>query len=157
MRPKSKKDILFVGLQFLLFLAFIIDIQFYTLPVFLPDFIYGVLSAIALVIFVYSILELNKSLSPFPSPKENSKLVTTGIFKFIRHPIYSSLILGLLSWSLYKQSAYQLCILLILIVLFYFKSKYEESQLMHKFENYKAYKSTTGRFFPKLFNRKSEI
>ncbi|NBC57151.1 MAG: DUF1295 domain-containing protein [Bacteroidetes bacterium] len=151
MRPKTKKDLLFVGLQFLLFFAFIIDVKFYTLPPVLPDFVLGICLALASVIFVLSILVLNTNLSPFPSPKTDSKLITHGIFKYVRHPIYTSIMLGLLSWSLYKNSFFQLCITLILIVLFYFKSKYEEAQLQHKFPNYKRYKQNTGRFLPKLF------
>lgn len=151
MRPKTKKDILFVGLQFILFIAFIIDVNIYKLPQLLPDFILGILLAIAIVIFVLSILELKTNLSPFPSPKTQSQLVKTGIFNFIRHPIYTSLILGLLSWSLYQHSLYQICISSILIILFYFKSVYEEQLLMQKFKDYHTYKQETGRFFPKLF------
>ncbi|RRO16421.1 methyltransferase family protein [Flavobacteriaceae bacterium 14752] len=155
MKPKSLKDIVFVGLQFLLLIAFIIDIQIYTLPDILPDFVYGFLSAIALAIFISSILKLNTNLSPFPSPKTNSKLITSGIFKYIRHPIYTALILGLLSWSLYKNSLFQLCTTLALIVLFYFKSKFEEQQLLKKFPRYKSYMKSSGRFLPKtlIFNK----
>lgn len=151
MKPKTTKDIVFVGLQFFLFLAFIVDVEVYTLPDLLPDFIYGVLLALAIGLFVLSILQLNTNLSPFPSPKTQSELITSGIFKFIRHPIYSSLIIGLVSWSLYQHSTYQLGISIILIVLFYFKSDYEERLLMQKFENYHSYKQKTGRFFPKLY------
>ena len=151
MRPKTTKDILFVGLQFVLFFAFVIDVKIYTLPRLVPDFVFGICLALAIVIFVSSILKLNTNLSPFPSPKTHSKLITTGIFKYIRHPIYTALILGLLSWSLYKNSLFQLCVALALIILFYFKSKYEEQQLQHKFPNYKRYKQNTGRFLPKLF------
>ncbi len=150
MKPKNVKDIVYVGLQLLLLLLFIIDIPIYTLPNILPDFIYGFLSAIALAIFISSILKLNKNLSPYPSPKTHSKLITSGMFKYIRHPIYTALILGFLSWSLYKSSLFQLCVSLALIIVFYFKSKYEEQLLINKFEDYKSYKNNTGRFLPKL-------
>lgn len=152
MRPKSLKDIVFVGLQFILLLAFIIDFQIYTLPEILPHFIYGIFSASALSILILSVFQLNTNLSPFPSPKSHSNLVTSGIFKYIRHPIYTGLLLGLLSWSLYKNSLFQLCITMVLMVLFYYKSKYEEKQLLKKFPEYKSYMSKTGRFLPRIFN-----
>lgn len=151
MMSKTKKDILFVGIQVVLFLAFILEIEIYFLPQIVPDFILGLLLAIAIAIFVFSIFELKSNLSPFPSPKQKSNLVTSGIFKFIRHPIYTALILALLSWSLYQHSLYQICISIVLIGLFYFKSIYEEQLLAQKFEEYMTYKQNTGRFFPKLF------
>jgi protein-S-isoprenylcysteine O-methyltransferase Ste14 len=39
-------------------------------------------------------------------------------------------------------------ITIALIVLFYFKSEYEESQLISKYRDYSEYKNNTGRFFP---------
>ncbi len=150
MKPKSKKDIVFVGLQFLLFLVFVIDFQVYTLPNILPDAICGIFSGLALGLLVLSIFQLNTNLSPFPSPKLDSRLVTSGIFKYVRHPIYTSLIIGLLSWSLYNNSMFQLFISLVLMVLFYYKSKYEEEELIKKFPDYKSYMNDTGRFFPKF-------
>lgn len=151
MKPKSLKDIVFVGLQLLLFVAFIIDIEVYELPQILPDTIYGFLTAGATAIFIFSISQLNKNLSPFPSPKTDSSLVTSGLFKYIRHPIYISILLGIMIWSLYQHSLYQLIISFVLLIVFYFKSKYEEQQLLKRFPEYKSYMSKTGRFLPRIF------
>lgn len=151
MIPKTKKDILFVGLQFLLFIGFVLDIELFELPKLLPDFISGILIAICISIFIISLLQLNKNLSPFPSPKINSQLVKNGIYKYIRHPIYTALFFGMLVWSLYQQSFYQLLISILILILFYFKSKYEEKLLCKKFEEYKHYMKNSGRFLPKLF------
>lgn len=151
MIPKTKKDILFVGLQFLLFIGFVLDIELFDLPKLLPDFISGILIAICISIFIISLLQLNKNLSPFPSPKIDSQLVKNGIYKYIRHPIYTALFFGMLFWSLYQQSFYQLLISFSILILFYFKSKYEEKLLSEKFEDYKDYMKVSGRFLPKIF------
>jgi len=150
MLPKTKKDIVFVGAQFLLFIAFILEFKIFILPELLPDFIAGLLMAISFSVFVMSLLQLNKNLSPFPSPKTDSSLVTHGIFKYIRHPIYTAIILGMFVWSLYQQSLYQLIISILILILFYFKSKYEEQLLCKKFDDYKDYMQKTGRFLPKI-------
>ena len=47
---------------------------------------------IAFIVMLVSIKDLGKNLSPFPRPINNSNLVTTGIYRFTRHPMYLSLI-----------------------------------------------------------------
>ena len=47
---------------------------------------------IALIILLCAIKDLGRNLSPFPRPKNNSNLVTKGIYRFTRHPMYYSLI-----------------------------------------------------------------
>jgi len=47
---------------------------------------------IALIILLIAIKDLGRNLSPFPRPINNSNLVTTGIYRFMRHPMYYSLI-----------------------------------------------------------------
>ena len=48
---------------------------------------------IALIILLVAIKDLGRNLSPFPRPIKNSNLVTIGIYRFTRHPMYYSLIL----------------------------------------------------------------
>ena len=151
MLPKTQKDIFFVSLQLLLFIAFIADFELKVLPIDLPSFYIGAFIGVGLIIFLLSIVQLGRNLSPFPSPKNNSELVTNGVFKYIRHPIYTSVFIGLVAWSLRQQSLYQLLISFLILVLFYFKSKYEEQLLLAKFPGYETYKQKTGRFFPKVF------
>ena len=47
---------------------------------------------IAFIIMLVSIKDLGRNLSPFPRPLNNSNLVTTGIYRLTRHPMYYSLI-----------------------------------------------------------------
>jgi len=147
------KNYFFVGMQMLLFIAWIFEIEllkFNRLELFQPIFL--ILSGIGLLIVLISILQLNTNLSPFPKPKENASLITNGIFKYVRHPIYSGIIIFLIFLSFYFASGYKLGVSILLIFLFWFKTKYEEEQLCLKYPNYRDYRQRTGRFFPK-FNR----
>jgi protein-S-isoprenylcysteine O-methyltransferase Ste14 len=111
-----------------------------------------VLSALGCLVILIALLQLNTNLSPFPKPKKNANLVTGGIFKYIRHPIYSGIIIFLFFLSLYFASGFKIGILVFLMILFWFKSEYEEEQLCLQYSNYRDYRQDTGRFFPK-FNR----
>ncbi|WP_084426757.1 methyltransferase family protein [Aequorivita capsosiphonis] len=143
------KDIVFVLLQFLLFIAFTFDIESMTI-LFPPIlFWFGVgIFVLGFVITVVAVLQLNVNLSPFPSPLPGAKLIETGVYKFVRHPIYTGLILAFFGYSIISDSGYRLLITTLLFLLFYFKTRYEEKQLIEKFPNYSEYKKRSGRFFP---------
>jgi protein-S-isoprenylcysteine O-methyltransferase Ste14 len=49
--------------------------------------------------------------------------------------------------AFYTGSYWQLSISFILLILFYYKSKYEESLLMERYNDYENYKKVTRRFF----------
>lgn len=100
------------------------------------------------ILIVIAVLQLNINLSAFPSPLADSKLIETGVFKFIRHPIYSGLILAFFGYAIVDDSGYKLLISVGLLLWFYFKSLYEEKLLIEKFPEYLEYKKRSGRFFP---------
>jgi protein-S-isoprenylcysteine O-methyltransferase Ste14 len=99
---------------------------------------------------VIAVFQLNINLSPFPSPLPGAKLINIGVYKFIRHPIYSGLILAFFGYAIISDSGYRLLISTILFLLFYYKTLYEEKRLIEKFPTYKEYKNRSGRFFPWL-------
>lgn len=100
------------------------------------------------ILIVVAVLQLNINLSAFPSPLADSKLIETGVFKFIRHPIYSGLILAFFGYAIVDDSGYKLLISVGILLWFYFKSLYEEKLLIEKFPEYLEYKKRSGRFFP---------
>lgn len=145
------KDYLFVGVQFMLFGAYVFDVPLFEVSV--PSFFTAVGISIAIsgvIVTILALLQLNKNLSPFPTPKSNAELIQTGLYKFIRHPIYTGIILTTFGYGLYSSSLYRIIITIVLVTLFYFKSVYEEKQLLRKFSNYELYIKSTGRFFPKI-------
>jgi protein-S-isoprenylcysteine O-methyltransferase Ste14 len=108
------------------------------------------LAIVGFLIALIAVLQLNKNLSPFPTPKENAILLENGLYKFVRHPIYSGLLLLFYGYGIYVDSIYKLLISSLLLVLFYFKTNYEEKQLERKFPDYSNYKQKAGRFLPKI-------
>lgn len=146
------KDYILVGIQGLLFLAFIFDVSLtaHQLPLYTTT-IGLIVSVIGIAIFILSILQLSTSLSPFPTPKADGKLIQTGLYKYIRHPIYTGILVCCIGYTVYSSSLYRLIIVALLFLLFSIKVRYEEEKLTLKFPRYKNYMKTSGRFFPRLF------
>jgi protein-S-isoprenylcysteine O-methyltransferase Ste14 len=145
---KNYKDYWLVAIQFVLFFCFIFKLDW---PMKLGLTIQK--SGLALAVFggiiiTLALLQINKNLSPFPTPKESSSLLQNGLYKYMRHPIYTGIILLFIGFSVYQNSGYKLLISLLLVILFYLKSIYEEERLEQTFPDYKNYKTKTGRFFP---------
>ena len=86
----------------------------------------------------------------WPEPQAESKLVQTGLFKRMRHPIYSGLLWFAYGIGISAGPMPQLLFAVALHVVLYRKSLIEEKFLIQKFWNYEEYMSRTGRFFPKV-------
>ncbi len=149
MTQRTLTDYLFTGTQLLLFVAYIFDVPLMVVDIPIGLSYLGLVLAMAgIIISLIALIQIRKSLSPFPTPLPNAQLITQGIFKHIRHPIYSGIILAALGYSVYTASLYRALITILLYTLFYFKSRYEEKLLRQKFPTYEEYQKSTGRFWP---------
>ncbi|REA60100.1 isoprenylcysteine carboxylmethyltransferase family protein [Dyadobacter luteus] len=110
----------------------------------------AILALAGLLVILAAVYQLRRSLTPFPSPVKNGELITSGLYRYIRHPIYSGIILAAVGYGLHAGDAFKLMISLALWILFYFKSRYEEEMLLAFYDHYKQYRSRTYRFFPFL-------
>ena len=143
---KAAYEIIVVFLQF-----FIIGLHFFQwefipqiqiIQVILFSYLVGFLFIIiALIILLVAIKDLGRNLSPFPRPINNSNLVTTGIYRFTRHPMYYSLIFISFGVFITKLSTYYLFLSISLGLIIKFKIALEEQYLNNKFENYLFYKN----------------
>ena len=143
------KDYTFVLIQVGLFVVFTLD-PFPHYP--LEGWIKPVFLGLALCGFgltLLSLLQLNRHLSPFPTPKETGVLQTQGLYAFVRHPIYTGILLMLSGYAIYQGSGWKLGVVVLLSILFHFKAGYEERLLCKKFSSYPEYARRAGRFFPK--------
>ncbi len=143
---KAAYEIILVFLQF-----FIIYLHFFQLK-FIPQkqiiqvspfsYLMGILIIIiAFIIMLVAIKDLGGNLSPFPRPLKNSNLVTKGIYRFTRHPMYISLIFISLGVFIIKLSIYYLFLSISLALIIKLKIALEEQYLQNKFKNYLLYKN----------------
>jgi protein-S-isoprenylcysteine O-methyltransferase Ste14 len=78
-------------------------------------------------------------------------VLSTGAFRYVRHPLYLGCILFYLGLAFSTVSLFSL-VLLVLIFLFYnYIAGYEEILLVEKFgEGYNTYKKSTGKWVPRI-------
>lgn len=112
------------------------------------------LVALGIGLVLAAITALGPSLSAHPAPRGRSGLVTDGLYRWMRHPIYTGLLLATLGVSLSNGVWPQIVIWAALLALLIFKSSFEEDLLREKYDKYEAYAAKTGRFLPRLIPRK---
>lgn len=144
---KPIKDYVFVLIQLLLFVTYFLPLHVYILT--LPEWI-NYSGLVVLGVFalfgITALLQLNTKISPYPSPIDSSKLITNGAFAISRHPIYTAIIFSGFGYAIYTSSFYKALITLVLLILFYYKSIYEEKLLSERFKEYQDYKNRIRRF-----------
>lgn len=96
-------------------------------------------------------LRLGRSLTPFPAPKPGASLVTTGIFRWTRHPIYGGIVLLALAASLRDRARMSLPIVLLIFWFFDRKAAAEEQWLCEQFPEYSHYQKHTAKMLPWLY------
>jgi protein-S-isoprenylcysteine O-methyltransferase Ste14 len=102
----------------------------------------GVLVGIAVVIFVWSLLLLRRSLTIYPAPLSDAELVLRGPYRLVRHPIYLAVILGTIGLGLAALSPFALVAALVFVPFFMAKSGHEEDLLIETYPEYREYRST---------------
>ncbi|MBF6058717.1 MULTISPECIES: methyltransferase family protein [Thiomicrorhabdus] len=86
-----------------------------------------------------------------PDPMPDIELVTTGPYRWIRHPMYASILLFFLPMIVEHFSALSAALYLILAATLLIKLSYEEHLLTEKLPDYPLYQSRTSRLLPKIY------
>lgn len=79
-------------------------------------------------------------------------LVTYGVYRIVRHPLYASIIWAIYAIGVLRRN-YVVFLLntFIFIPFMYYRAKQEEKELIQAFEDYKNYQKKTGMFFPNIY------
>ncbi len=139
----------------------------------LVDFL-GMLSLVTGLAFIFfAVPSLGRSISPLPKPRKNHALVTTGIYAFVRHPMYSGLILAGFGLAASTHNEARLALSVLLWFILEKKTEFEEKarslskflfsedeggfplassqELCARYPQYEEYRGTVKKFFPYLY------
>ncbi|HEY5706058.1 MAG TPA: isoprenylcysteine carboxylmethyltransferase family protein [Terrimicrobiaceae bacterium] len=96
-------------------------------------------------------IALGRDITPFPKPSERARLVRSGAFSLIRHPIYAGVTFASLGWAIVSKSRPALLMAFGLIPFFDAKARQEEKWLREKFSAYAEYEQDVKRFIPLIY------
>lgn len=106
---------------------------------------------IALALLIWAHQTLSASFSGNLEIREQHKLITTGPYQWIRHPIYTAIMLWALGLALITANWFVACLPIAFAVFFWLRVPLEEKMMLEGFGNeYGEYLKRTARFLPGL-------
>lgn len=115
----------------------------------------GVMQYAAIGLIWRAYHDLGKNWSPRIEVTQQQALVTSGVYQYLRHPVYT----GMLLWALAQPLLIQNWIagwamLVIMVILFVVRIPHEERMMIEHFgDEYRAYMSRTGGLIPRAHSR----
>lgn len=120
----------------------------------LPDEIVIMASIIFLLAYLMyaEVLRENQYLARTVTVENNQKVIDTGLYGIVRHPMYTSTILLFLTIPLILGSIYSFLIFLIYPIIIIFRIKNEEKLLEQELTGYRQYKQKVKyKIFPLIY------
>jgi len=126
--------------------------KWFTDPFSFPQIVSWILLILSLYVVFTGYFLLKRKGNPSINFENTSQLVTSGIYHFIRHPLYLSIFLLGTGIMLKDPGRPQLMLGAINLAAVYITARIEEKEMIAKFgEEYRSYMKTTKMFFPHIF------
>ena len=108
----------------------------------LPSIVIIIASVIFLLAYIMyaEVLRENEYLSRTVEVSENQKVVDSGLYGLVRHPMYTSTIFLFLSMPLVLDSIFSFIVMLVYPIIIIFRIRNEEKVLENELAGYKEYK-----------------
>jgi protein-S-isoprenylcysteine O-methyltransferase Ste14 len=109
------------------------------------------LTMLGIGISIWARLTLGRNWSSVVTLKQGHELIRTGLYRWIRHPIYTGLLLAMFGTAMCKGHLRGWIGVAIVAATFYFKARREERFLRQEFgAGFEEHARQTGMFLPKL-------
>jgi protein-S-isoprenylcysteine O-methyltransferase Ste14 len=99
--------------------------------------------------------DLGSALTPTPEPRDDERLRTGGLYRYVRHPIYSGVLLIAAGLVVRSGSWISLAVGAATVLFFDAKAAWEERRLAERHPDYPAYAARVGRFVPRIATRRA--
>jgi len=109
-------------------------------------------AVLALPLMVWTFASLGRNLTDTVATRRQHTLVTTGPYRWVRHPFYTSGFSIYLALILLTANGWLALAGVGALILLCLRTPTEEKKLIERFgDEYRAYAARTGRYFPRLF------
>jgi len=110
------------------------------------------LQLLGFFVVIWAVFEMRKSkLNITPSPKKGASLINSGIYKVLRHPMYTSLLLTFTPMIIENYNLVNFLIFITFTLNLILKLEYEEVLLKRFFKNYAIYQTKSWRIIPFIY------
>ncbi|HEY1171446.1 MAG TPA: isoprenylcysteine carboxylmethyltransferase family protein [Verrucomicrobiae bacterium] len=120
--------------------------------------VWGVTVELGVILFgigaylgIAGVRHLGQNRTPYPEPLADGELITAGIYKRLRHPLYASLVYCGFGWALLWNSSAAFIMAAITACYLHAKARCEERFLLKRYPDYSEYMKKTARYLPGIY------
>jgi protein-S-isoprenylcysteine O-methyltransferase Ste14 len=107
-----------------------------------------VLALLGAALVLVAVAQMGKTIHVHPEPKAEASLVTTGIYRWFRHPIYTGMLLAVMGLFLCKPTLRVGAVGALVIIFLAVKVRFEEKLLLERYPNYGEYMKRSWGLIP---------
>lgn len=108
----------------------------------------NLICTIGCVLMMLGLISLRKVIQISPEPREGGYLVTEGVYRWFRHPIYTAILLIVIGLFLKKPTLVIAMAAAVVIAFLVVKSRFEEKLLAARYPEYVDYKKRAYSVIP---------
>lgn len=144
--PASFESSVYVVIQFACLIVIFLNVRLVPEDVYL---IFGI--ALFLLLGIWAIFIMKFNFNVAPDVLSDAKLVIIGPYRYIRHPMYTSVLGIAFCYVIDSYTIFNLMMFVVLLIDLLMKLNYEEKLIEKRFGEYVEYKKRTKRIIPYVF------
>lgn len=114
--------------------------------------VFLICAAVGAALLIWAVITMRPSrIRIHPEIAENAELVTTGAYRWVRHPMYASLVAASIGFVVSDPQPWRVVAGVALLVVLIAKARREEAGLKERFPNYADYQNRSWAFFPGIW------
>jgi protein-S-isoprenylcysteine O-methyltransferase Ste14 len=110
----------------------------------------GGIAGLGVLLILTAVISLRRVIQIAPEPKAGGELIQSGVYKYLRHPIYTGIFLCMIGLFLRTPTLWIAVMSSIVIAFMFFKARFEEKLLTIAYPDYENYRQRTWGLFPGL-------
>lgn len=107
-----------------------------------------VLSVVGAALVVWAVLIFGRGVTPSPMPSKKATLQTRGPYRWIRHPMYTGVILWMAGSAMARANWLAAALWVALVGFFLAKISWEERRLVETYPGYQEYRDSVPALVP---------